>query len=226
MAAALMTTVIVSFAVKGTVGVPAKVKVAVVPPALAELNDVTVTEVAPTAVFGTASINESATNTATNVLTITEDTFTEAAGLTLTTHYTISGLPAGVTVTSFITGGAGTTTATLTLAGTPSVPITADTTITVVIKAAAMSGSLDSNGATFDIADEVVTASPAPSPVNESGTLDQVFTITLSNDQLTAGSTIGSIGAAVTLGGDLAGLTKGTVTKPGLNQYTIQLTGN
>ena len=42
-AAALMTTVMVAFAVKGTVGVPAKVKVAVVPPLLAELNDVTVT---------------------------------------------------------------------------------------------------------------------------------------------------------------------------------------
>ena len=34
----------------------------------------------------------------------------------------------------------------------------------VTIKAAAVSGSLDSNGPTFDIADEVVTASPSPSP--------------------------------------------------------------
>ncbi len=87
----------------------------------------------PTAAFGTATINESATNTATNVLTLTGDTFSEAAGLTLTTHYTISGLPAGVTVATFITGGAGTTTATLTLAGTPTVPLTANATITVAI---------------------------------------------------------------------------------------------
>ncbi len=71
-----------------------------------------------------------------------------------------------------------------------------------------------------------MTATPSPSPVNESASFDQVFTITLANDQLTAASTTGSIGTAVTLGGDLSGLTKGTVVKSSLSEFTIQLTGN
>ncbi|GAI00951.1 unnamed protein product, partial [marine sediment metagenome] len=80
--------------------------------------------------------------------------------------------------------------------------------------------------ATFDIADEVVVATPSPSSVDESATLDEVFTITLTKDQLTAASDADSIAAAITLGGDLTGLTKGTVEKTSLSVYTIQLTGD
>ena len=140
--------------------------------------------------------------------------------------YTITGLPPGVTVSSFDSDGAGGTTATLTLAGTPAPPLTDNVTVTVAITAAALNGALASGSTTFDITDEVVTATGVPSPVNESASLDQVFTITLTEDQLTAGSTTVSIGAAVTLAGDLTGLTKGTVVKSSLGEYTIQLTGN
>ncbi|GAH61332.1 unnamed protein product, partial [marine sediment metagenome] len=182
--------------------------------------------VAPTASFGTASINESATDTAENVLTVAGDTFGLAGALTVDTHYTISGLPTGVTVSSFNSASDGGTTATLTLAGTPTTPLTANETITVVIKAAALTGALDSGAATFDIADEVVVATPSPSSVDESDTLNQVFTITLTKDQLTAASDADSIEAAITLGGDLTGLTKGTVEKTSLSVYTIQLTGD
>ena len=51
----------------------------------------------------------------------------------------------------FSPDGAGGTTATLTLAGTPTTPLTVDATVTVTITAVALNGVLDSDSTTFDI---------------------------------------------------------------------------
>ena len=174
--------------------------------------------------LGTASINESATNTATNVITLTNDTFTNTSGtLVSSTDYTIAGLPTGITATVVTTSA---TSATITLTGTPTTPLTADSTITVTINKAALDGTIDPSSQTFAIADEAVVATPTPAAVVNNVTFDQTFTVALTKDQLTAASTATTIKAALTLGGTFAGQTVGTVVKTSVSEFTVQVTGN
>lgn len=104
-----------------------------------------------TASFGTDRYYESSTNNASNILTVTgvqliNETYTEGA------HYSITGLPAGVTATLARTTA---TTATLTLTGTPDPPITEDATVSLAVYGAAIVGGGDAlQPASFTIGDE------------------------------------------------------------------------
>ena len=138
--------------------------------------------------------------------------------------YTISGLPSGVTVSSFTNDGG--TGATLTLSGTPSPWLITDATVTVTILAAALDGAMDTSSTTFDIADEVVAAQVSPDNVNESATFNQTFTITMTKDQLTGASDNDSIAGAVSLSGDFTGLNVGVAGKTSVNEFTINVNGN
>jgi len=137
--------------------------------------------------FDVGWVNESSTNNATKTITVAWDTFANVwSNLVENTDYTIAWLPAWITASITVDTA---NTSIVTLSGTADTPLTADSTVSVTLKAVALDWSVDTESASFDIIDEAWEFSFDTSSVNESATNTAAFTVTLIKDNFANTST-------------------------------------